>query len=814
MFLRPFKPIVVIAAAGIGVFLSMAAVAQEISPITAADIAAGRDTINGYCAGCHGEDGSDGSRAPSLVDSSRLRNANDKEIGEIILNGTDGGMPPFPLNSTQLAQAVAYIRASNPSDLEEFPAEQIAAGKSYYFGDGGCSDCHMIRGRGKVSGPDLSDVASRLTLAEMGSTIEDPTAQMGMKTTTWCPGWAFCADIEWQVVNVELTNGQNVRGFARNQGEHDLQLQTLDGKFQLLTEHQYVSIKPEASSYMPPFKGTPNELGSLLAFLSTLKGVPLGPLPDAHQSPAIKSNSDSWDDWPTYDGRPDGNRYSGLSQINAQNVDQLQAEWIFAPGGSGLQNTPIVVDGVMYVTGAARVCALDARNGRRIWCAPRMSGQTVPAGNQQAGPRSPEQIAKGEPAPFGGLSKASGPNRGVAVSGDRVFFVSDDAYLVSLNRVTGAVMWIQALPDPDYKGDYFNTAAPLIVGDLVVAGMAGGDTPLRGFLIAFDAATGEMAWRFWTIPGPGEPGSETWPDRALPTGGGATWTTGSFDAEANVLYWAVGNPFPDSDSAERPGENLYTNSVVALNPETGEPIWHFQFTPHDLHDWDANQPLVLADTIWKGKQRKLLMQANRNGYFYVLDRLTGEYLLGAPYVKKLTWSSGIDKDGKPILTDNNWPTVEGIVTCPAVRGATNWYASSFNPSTRLFYVMAAEDCSTYFIATYGWRPYRNPKDPSARFVRALDIESGEVVWQKPLIGAQEANYTGVLSTAGDLLFHGETGGRFAAVDAKTGRTLWTFPANDFPRASPMSYAVDGRQFVAVAMGSNIIAFTLRESERK
>jgi alcohol dehydrogenase (cytochrome c) len=398
----------------------------------------------------------------------------------------------------------------------------------------------------------------------------------------------------------------------------------------------------------------------------------------------------------------------------------------------------------------------------------------------------------------------------VAVSGDRVFFVSDDAYLVCLNRVTGARMWVQALPDPAHKGQYYNSSAPLVVGDLVVAGVAGGDSPLRGFLAAYKVASGEPAWRFWTIPFAGEPGSETWPADALPTGGGATWTTGSYDPETDTLYWAVGNPYPDTDSAARPGKNLYSNSVVALDPRTGKPKWSFQFTPHDVHDWDANEPLVLVDATWKGKPRKLLMKADRNGYFYVLDRMTGEFLLGKPFVRKLTWSSGIDKDGVPILTENNWPTKQGTVTCPSVRGATNWYATSYNPGTKLFYVMAAEDCSVYTVGALGFAGYRNPKDPGLRYLRALDPTTGKLVWEKPMIGAQEANYTGVLSTAGGLVFHGETGGRFAAVDARTGKTLWTFPANEFPRAAPMTYAIGGRQYVAVTLGGNIIAFALPE----
>jgi alcohol dehydrogenase (cytochrome c) len=347
-----------------------------------------------------------------------------------------------------------------------------------------------------------------------------------------------------------------------------------------------------------------------------------------------------------------------------------------------------------------------------------------------------------------------------------------------------------------------------VIGDLVIAGVAGGDSPLRGFLSAYKVSTGELAWRLWTIPNPGEPLSETWKGRDLPTGGGATWTTGSYDVETGNLYWAIGNPYPATNGDQRGGSNLYTGSVLALDPKTGAVKWHFQFSPHDLHDWDANEPLVLVDAKFGARARKLLMQANRNGVFYVLDRTTGQFLLGKPFVKKFTWASGIGPDGVPLWLPNNEPTVQGVRTCPSVRGATNWYASSYSPQARLFYVMAAEDCSIYRKVGRGYDGDRDPTDPGLRYLRAIDPTTGAIVWEKPLIGAQEANYTGVLSTGGGLVFHGETGGGFAAVDAASGKTLWIFRANDNWRAAPMTYTVDGRQYVAVAAGGNILSFAL------
>ena len=333
-------------------------------------------------------------------------------------------------------------------------------------------------------------------------------------------------------------------------------------------------------------------------------------------------------DWPSYNGGLDGNRWSGLDQITTANVKSLQPQFVFAPGGSGLEGTPVVIDDVMYVTGGTRVCALNAKTGAPIWCTPRDNGIA--------------STPKSAPAPVG-------PNRGVAVLGDRVFYISDDAYLVCLNRLTGAVMWSVWLPEKGAEGKFYSSMAPMVVGDQIVAGIAGGDSPMRGFLAAYHPDSGKLAWRFYTIPKPGEPLAKTWIGRALTTGGGATWSTGSYDAETGTLYWAVGNPYPDTDPDERGGRNLYTNSVIALDARTGTFKWHFQFTPYDTHDWDATQPLVLADANWNGKPRKLLLSAQRSGVFYVIDRTNGQFLLAKPFVKKETWTKGFEKDGTPIM---------------------------------------------------------------------------------------------------------------------------------------------------------------------
>jgi alcohol dehydrogenase (cytochrome c) len=348
---------------------------------------------------------------------------------------------------------------------------------------------------------------------------------------------------------------------------------------------------------------------------------------------------------------------------------------------------------------------------------------------------------------------------------------------------------------------YGSTGAPLVINDLVISGVAGGDEGIRGFIGAWKVTTGELVWRFWTV------GTH---DYDKQDGGGSTWLTGTYDPETGLLIWPTGNPFPDTDGAGRPGDNLYTDCDLALDPKTGKLQWYFQYTPHDLHDWDAQQPPVLVDTKYKGQDRKLLLHGNRNGFFYVLDRTNGKFLFGAPFVKKLTWASGLDDSGRPVLTPNNQTGPGTTITCPAVRGATNWYSPAFSPRTNLFYIMAVEDCGSYRAAKQGGFGFlNNPKDPGMKYIRALDIETGKVAWEIPQVGPAERNYSGVLATAGDLVFYGETSGGFAAVDAKTGETLWHFEAGNTWKSSPMTYAIDGRQYIAVANGSNILSFAVK-----
>jgi alcohol dehydrogenase (cytochrome c) len=498
--------------------------------------------------------------------------------------------------------------------------------------------------------------------------------------------------------------------------------------------------------------------------------------------------------WPTYHGQLNGNRFSPLDQINSGNVQQLAPRWMFTIHGAprDLQVTPVVAGGVMYVTSVNEAFALDARSGREIW--------------HYSRPRTP------------GLAgdAASGINRGVALLGDRVFMVTDNAHLIALHRHTGQLLWDVEMADA--RQNYGATSAPLVVNDLVISGVSGGDEGIRGFLDAHRAATGERVWRFWTVPAPGEPGSETWGGRAIAHGCAATWLTGTYDPESRLLYWPTGNPCPDYNGAERHGDNLYSDSVLALDPDTGTLRWHYQFTPHDLHDWDATETPVLVDAEFGGQRRELLLQGNRNGFFYVLDRRTGKLLLAKPFVANVTWASGIDPDGRPRLLPGSEPTVEGQRVCPSVEGAANWTSTAFSSLTGLFYLFAEESCSIYTKndrwweagqSFYGGGTKRAPSgSASGKTLKAIDIQTGKTAWEIPDVGGGILG-SGLMVTAGGLVFYGDGRGAFVAADATNGKLVWQFTTNERWKAGPMTYTVEGNQYIGVAAGTTILAFSLR-----
>ena len=517
------------------------------------------------------------------------------------------------------------------------------------------------------------------------------------------------------------------------------------------------------------------------------------------QAPVVADTNVSADDlrmqppganWTSYNGDYTGRRYSSLHEITAANVTQLRASWIFHPSNSErLEVTPVVVNGVMYVTSSNDAFALDARTGRVLWHHQR-------------------------PVSAGLLDDAAAhKNRGVGVWRNFVYMETDDAHLLCLDARSGHLLWDVTYAD---KGkQYGATSAPLIVKDEVIVGTSGGDSGVRGFVAAYDAVTGNLKWRFWTIPGPGEFGSSSWPGDSYLHGGGTTWMPGTYDAKLDTLYWTTSNAAPDFVGDSRPGDDLYTACVLALNPTTGALKWYFQFTPHDLYDYDANETPVLVSAEVNGRARDLLVQANRNGFLYVLDRSDGKFLKATAFVEKLNWAKGVDTSGRPILS-GKIPSAEGTQICPSIDGATNWFSPSYNPDTGFFYVMALESCSVFFArpqefaigqTLYGTGTKLAPDDHAQKILLAYSVPEGKIVWRYPQAGRGNS-WAGTLTTAGELVFFGNDTGALEAVEARTGRSLWQFTTGQTIHASPMSYAVDGIQYVAIAAGGDVISFSL------
>jgi alcohol dehydrogenase (cytochrome c) len=496
--------------------------------------------------------------------------------------------------------------------------------------------------------------------------------------------------------------------------------------------------------------------------------------------------------WVSYNGDYTGRRFSSLVQVTPANVSHLAAKWVFHTRNAGvLEVTPVVVAGVMFITGSNDAYALDAKTGALLW-----------------------HHARGVSS--GLIDDASGHiNRGVALLGTRVYMETDNAHLLCLDARSGNLIWDVAYANNNKN--YGGTSAPLIVKDKVLVGTSGGDDGVRGFLAAFDAQTGKQMWRFWTVPAPGEKGSESWPagDEYL-HGGATTWMPGTYDPELNTLYWGTSNPAPDYDGSVRPGDNLYTSSLVALDPDTGKMRWYFQFNPHDLYDYDSVQTPVLVDAKFKNKPRKLIVTANRNGFLYILDRTTGEYLYSKQFMKRMNWAKGIDKNGRPI-SNNLIPDAKGVLVCPGIVGASNWYSPSYDPRTNMFYFRSLEACNVIhmkkepfqegrtFYSTGAQTPLGNVPDEG--YINAFDLTKLDFAWRDKQIGEDQA-WAGVMTTASGLLAFGNDASEFEMDDARTGTPLWAFKLGQPMHASPMSYGIDGNQYFAVAAGDDVFAFAL------
>jgi alcohol dehydrogenase (cytochrome c) len=489
--------------------------------------------------------------------------------------------------------------------------------------------------------------------------------------------------------------------------------------------------------------------------------------------------------WLTYSGDYAGDRFSPLDRVNTANVHSLTAKWVYQTAATGkFETTPLVVDGILYATAQDdRAFALDARTGRPIW----LFQHQVPSDIRPC---------------------CGHVNRGLAILGDKVFLGTLDAHVIALDAKTGNVIW--DVPAADYKEGYSFTLAPLAVKNLVILGVSGGEYGIRGFIDAYDADTGQRKWRFYTVPGPGEPGHETWEGDSWKIGGAPAWMTGVYDPKTNQLFWPTGNPSPSNRGEGRAGDNLYSNSLLALDADSGKLNWHFQFTKHDEHDWDATQVPIMIDS----GEKHLIAQANRNGFFYLLDRTTGKLLSTNAYAHT-TWTDSKDADGRPVPNQQSSPTPEGRTVCPGALGATNWMSPSFDSRTNLFYVTAREECDIFSTAPqpyevghayYGSAYFPSDKaEPYWGALRAIDPKSGQVKWEFRHVSP---TWSGVLSTAGGLLFTGDAEGNFIALDAASGKPLWHFQMGGAVYASPMAFAVDGKEYVAIAAGSSLYAFGL------
>jgi len=532
----------------------------------------------------------------------------------------------------------------------------------------------------------------------------------------------------------------------------------------------------------------------------TLLAVPLGTVALAQQAvpPAQVAVQEIVDGlkpdgsrWLTFGGNYANHRFSPLTQITPDNVAKLQPQWMFQTATLGnFETTTLVRDNVLYVTGPQNMAwALDARTGKQIW---RYRRELPP-----------------------GLTACCGlVNHGFGVLGDKLFMTTLDAHLIALDMKTGAVAWDTTMEE--YKKGYASTLSPLVVHDKVIVGVAGGEYGIRGFIDAYNAQTGKRVWRRYTIPGPGEPGNNTWSGDSWSRGGSGIWATGAYDPDLNLVYIGTGNPGPDYHSESREGDNLYSCSMLAIDADTGEIKWHYQFTPHDVHDWDSTQVPILADITVAGQPRKVLMTANRNGFYYTLDRTNGKLIVGKPFVQT-TWAKEVGSDGRPILLPGYIPDEKGQFTCPDITGGTNFWPPAYDPNSKLFFVNAREVCATY----YAWKPEFNQGD---RFtggaaqrardrnnspygaLRAIDPATGERKWEYKYINPSTS---GLLTPASNLVFSGDAEGNLLALDSRTGKLLWRYQMGaTLHGTSPVTYMLDGKQQLLVPAGTTLTAWAL------
>ena len=628
-----------------------------------------------------------------------------------------------------------------------------------------CAACHGADGSGSLKGPAIATLPKTIALsdAELVRIVRDGVPGKGM------PGVKAIGDEKIAAVVRYLRVLQGVSSDPTHRDETAMNGAPGSGG---VAKTQVSEARPGAPSRAP--SAAPGAVAVAV---------------DVQQSDL--NQKEVRENWVSYNGDYSGRRYSAMDEVTPANVGRLKAAWTFHTSGAGVMEvTPVVVAGVMFVTRSNDAWAVDAKTGKALWHHARAVSEGL-------------------------IDDASRHiNRGVAVLGTRVYMETDNAHLLCLDARTGEQIWDVAYATGNKN--YGATSAPLIVKDKVLVGTSGGDDGVRGFVAAYDVKTGKQAWRFWTIPAPGEKGSESWPGDAYLHGGGTTWMPGTYDAELNTIYWGTGNPSPDFDGSVRPGDDLYTSSLLALDPDTGKLKWYFQFNPHDMYDYDAEETPVLVDANFKGQAHKLVVTASRNGFLYVLDRTTGEYLSSKQFSAGENWAKGIDAKGRPI-SNGLVPDEKGVTVCPSVNGATNWYSPSYDPATKMFYFRSLEQCSLFkattetfvegeaYYSTGAERPLG--EHPESVWINAFDVEKLDFAWREPMLGEGFAA-AGVMSTAGGLVAFGNDAGGFEMDDARTGKKLWSYKLPQPMHASPMAYGVAGRQYFAMAAGDDVIAFAL------
>ena len=783
------------------VFAGPAAVAQEhtatngTNPLAGspAAVAAGERLYRQTCQACHGGRAR-GDRGPALATNNFAHGNDDADLFRNIRSGISGSaMPSFSkLTNDQTWQLVSYIRSLSGGGASEVVAGDPVSGEQLFYGKAACGSCHAVNAKGGLVGPDLS-AAGRTAAATLRAKILNPDTDMNPNERgRRAPG----------AVVVKTSDGSELRGVLRIEDTFSLQMMDVSGKLHLLDKAHIQDQRYEFKSLMPndfAKRLSASEIQNIVAYLKTLNGRDLAKtvrvdVPGGLSFDRLRNSAAEPQNWLTYWGDYQGRHYSSLKQIDTANVGRLQAQWSAQlPGQSILEATPLVVDGIMYTSGSpGTVVALDARTGLQIWRYQRQQKKVNPY----------------EINPF---------NRGVAVLGNRVFFGTLDAALVALDARTGLPLW-EVQVDDTMKGFSF-TSAPLAVKDKIIVGITGGEFGLPGYVDAYDPASGKRIWRFNTVPQPGEFGHNTWSGDSWKRGGAPGWLTGTYDPDLDVLYWPIGNPGPDSDYTIRKGDNLFSCSVVALDPATGQRKWHYQFTPNDSHDWDATEDVVLVDQTYRGLKRKLLLQADRNGMFYVLDRTDGKFLSGTAFARQ-TWNAGFDENGRPKVIPGTDATPEGTVVYPSGGGANNWRSPSYDPSSGWMYLVYTDagqkyvrQAEEYEIGKQYWggRGSRVAGEMESSGVMALDVETGEAKWRYKI--AQASLGGGVMATGGGVVFASAADGNLIALDSKTGKLLWRFQTGGRIAASPMSYSVDGKQYVAVSAGNVLYSFALPDGPK-